>query len=154
MFIGTVIAILNGAILPGAMLVFGEVLNLYVYRNLTTEIYANVTGVAANTGTENCTIIRSFITLIDAQSTAFGPDTFRCLTIDDFLSEINILIFIFVGLALCTLLFGFIQVWTFSLAAQRQAYRMRLSFFRAVLRQEISWFDDNKSGELSARLNE
>lgn len=38
--------------------------------------------------------------------------------------------------------------------AERQVRVIRKSLFRAILRQEIGWFDVYKSGELTNRLTE
>jgi ABC-type multidrug transport system fused ATPase/permease subunit len=39
-------------------------------------------------------------------------------------------------------------------SSERQTNKMRKAYFRAILRQEIGWFDQHKSGELSTRLAE
>ena len=43
-------------------------------------------------------------------------------------------------------------MWT--LAGERQIYKIRQAFFNAILHQEIQWFDVHKSGELTSRLAE
>ena len=35
-----------------------------------------------------------------------------------------------------------------------QAVRIRVTFFRAVLRQDIAWFDENSVGELTSRITD
>uniref|UniRef100_A0A1X7TB27 ABC transmembrane type-1 domain-containing protein n=1 Tax=Amphimedon queenslandica TaxID=400682 RepID=A0A1X7TB27_AMPQE len=40
------------------------------------------------------------------------------------------------------------------LACERQVYKIRLAYYRAVLHQDIGWFDLNASGELTSRLND
>jgi hypothetical protein len=40
------------------------------------------------------------------------------------------------------------------MASERQTRLIRRSLFRAILRQEIGWFDVYKSGELTNRLTE
>uniref|UniRef100_A0A1I8HYN6 ABC transmembrane type-1 domain-containing protein n=1 Tax=Macrostomum lignano TaxID=282301 RepID=A0A1I8HYN6_9PLAT len=44
------------------------------------------------------------------------------------------------------------QVMFWQIACERQAHRLRQNFFKAVLRQEMSWFDQQSSGELTTRL--
>lgn len=44
------------------------------------------------------------------------------------------------------------QVMFWQIACERQVHRLRQAFFRAVLRQEMSWFDQQSSGELTTRL--
>ena len=47
------------------------------------------------------------------------------------------------------------QVFCFSVAGENLTSRLRSRSFRAMLRQEISWFDDerNSSGALTTRLS-
>ena len=39
------------------------------------------------------------------------------------------------------------------LAAESQCNRIRIEYFRAIMRQEIGWFDEKSSGELTTRLS-
>ena len=60
----------------------------------------------------------------------------------------------FVGIGLGVLLLGYIQITLYQIADERQVHKIRLLFYRAVLRQNIGWFDSNPSGELASRLSE
>lgn len=53
-------------------------------------------------------------------------------------------------------LFVFIvfQIACLESAAERQTHKLRQSYFKAVLRQEIAWFDEQQSGEVASRLTE
>lgn len=59
---------------------------------------------------------------------------------------------LFIGLATVSLVINFVQSSCFSIAAERQVRKMRERFLAAVLRQEIGWFDQGNSGELSTRI--
>ena len=37
-------------------------------------------------------------------------------------------------------------------AASRQTKRLRVALFKSILRQDISWYDTNKTGELNTKL--
>jgi len=52
------------------------------------------------------------------------------------------------------LVVAYIRVTLWLQASHRQSQRIRIELFRAVLRQEIGWFDTNKAGELGTRLAE
>ncbi|ESO94117.1 hypothetical protein LOTGIDRAFT_145119, partial [Lottia gigantea] len=65
---------------------------------------------------------------------------------------LSYLYLIFKGIGCGVLLLGYLQVCFWFTAAERQAHRIRLAFFRNVMRQEIGWFDTNDSGELNSRL--
>jgi len=59
---------------------------------------------------------------------------------------------IFSILALAVWVFGWGQVTFWNLQASRQINRIRVAFFRSILRQEIGYFDINSTGELNTRL--
>lgn len=47
-----------------------------------------------------------------------------------------------------------LQMVMWGLTAERQVHKMRLAYFKAILRQDMAWFDTNDSGELNTRLSE
>ncbi|CAC5356956.1 ABCB1 [Mytilus coruscus] len=49
---------------------------------------------------------------------------------------------------------GYLQIACFMTACERQVNKIRKHFFRAILRQEIGWFDKHQSGELTTRLSD
>lgn len=60
----------------------------------------------------------------------------------------------YTGIGVGVLLFAYLQISCWVIAAARQTLKIRRHFFHAVLSQDISWFDTSKSGELNTRLNE
>ena len=64
------------------------------------------------------------------------------------------MVYLFLLLALITFTLGSFQVSFIQWACERQVHKIRLAYYRAVLRQDVGWFDLNPSGELSSRLNE
>jgi len=73
---------------------------------------------------------------------------------DDLIDTINYPIIVYYsGLGILAQGFAWLQVTLFQFSSERQVKRIRTLFFRAVLRQEISWFDVHSSGELGSRLN-
>ncbi|KYO26786.1 ATP-binding cassette sub-family B member 5 isoform X1 [Alligator mississippiensis] len=68
--------------------------------------------------------------------------------------QITVFALYYVGIGVAALLFGYLQISFWVLAATRQTKKIRRMFFHAVLRQEISWFDITTSGELNTRLIE
>jgi ABC-type multidrug transport system fused ATPase/permease subunit len=57
------------------------------------------------------------------------------------------------GIGFGTLATCFIRVTLWLKSSHRQTQRIRLGLLRAIMRQEIGWFDTNKAGELSSRLS-
>ena len=85
------------------------------------------------------------------QSTVSTQTT--CLDNNLFIDEVNNQIFIFLGVAFGALLVAIVQVWFFQTAAERQIHRIRLRYYKSILRQDIAWFDTNPTGEVASRLS-
>uniref|UniRef100_A0A8D0GR64 ATP-binding cassette sub-family B member 5 n=1 Tax=Sphenodon punctatus TaxID=8508 RepID=A0A8D0GR64_SPHPU len=60
----------------------------------------------------------------------------------------------YTGIGMAVLVFGYLQISFWVLAAARQTKKIRKAFFHAILGQDISWFDVSNSGELNTRLND
>ena len=151
--IGTLGAIAHGTALPLLMFYFGDLVNVLVNQNVTAQILANISGVCGNVST--CSMIFPNNACNFTLESLF-PDTnsVGCLLDDQFINEINRLTFIFVGFGVGVFIAGYLQVSLFQMAAERQVHKIRLLFYRAILHQDIGWFDANPSGELSSRLSE
>ena len=178
--VGSVLGIASGVALPAHFLLFGRVINQFVYyeqalifqpivRNqsqmmgLTCEPFRDmvVDGTIDLMGTPN-----PMATAADAA--ANNSDLFFCertsifsnilnLVCDPegvFIDEINKFSLIYLGLATTVLLVVFIANLFWNISAYRQTRRMRMAFYRSILRQEIEWFDVNETAELSTRLSE
>ncbi|XP_055876966.1 ATP-dependent translocase ABCB1-like isoform X1 [Biomphalaria glabrata] len=63
-------------------------------------------------------------------------------------------IYQFIGLGVGSFITGFFAVSFWQWAAERQVTTMRKQFFRAVLRQDIGWFDVHEAGEISSKFSE
>ncbi|XP_060073738.1 ATP-dependent translocase ABCB1-like [Ylistrum balloti] len=57
---------------------------------------------------------------------------------------------VYIGAAVFVAAYFQTSCWT--TACERQVNKIRLSFFRSILKQDIAWFDQKKSGELTTRL--
>ena len=74
---------------------------------------------------------------------------------EDLIDYINHpIIFYFCLIGVISFCAGWLQVSMFQMAAERQITKIRTLFFRSILKQEISWFDLNPTGEINSRLNE
>ncbi|XP_041457068.1 ABC transporter B family member 27-like [Lytechinus variegatus] len=60
-----------------------------------------------------------------------------------------ILFLIFAGGAICSM----VRSWSFTLAGMRVVCRLRNTLFAAIIRQEVAFFDTNRTGELTSRLS-
>mmetsp|Transcript_5871 Transcript_5871/g.7099 ORF Transcript_5871/g.7099 Transcript_5871/m.7099 type:complete len:1334 (+) Transcript_5871:380-4381(+) len=61
---------------------------------------------------------------------------------------------LFIYLAIGAFIAATCQVGFFTIASERQAIKMRETYLAAVLKQEIAWFDERRSGELSSKVAE
>lgn len=165
MLVGTAAAIAHGAAFPIAMLIFGDITNAFVNHDASRELansntvnfsgltVRNITGGVVNCSTTYLPGTELNFTLSDLLARLIS-DQFSCLESDEFIAEVNRLTYIFIGIACGAFLVAIIQTWTFQTAAERQVYRLTLRFYRAVLRQDVSWFDVNPAGEISTAISE
>ncbi|XP_046337854.2 ABC transporter B family member 1-like [Haliotis rufescens] len=70
-------------------------------------------------------------------------------SMDDLNRTVLILLGVFIGGAIA----GMIRAWFFVLAGQKLVARLRKELFGSVIRQEVAFFDQNRTGELCNRLS-
>lgn len=129
------------------ILLNGTVVDSYSFRDLTN-------------GTVDCD--RTYSLLGDQNLTVtlqqgldqFVSDSVDCLSDDDFIDEIDLWVRYFSVVAAGAFLFALLQVLFYQLAAERQIHHIRRRFYRAILQQDIGWFDTHSTGELSNSLTE
>ena len=78
----------------------------------------------------------------------------RCEDDEIFTDAANRLIIGFAGVVVMAMLLGAAQVGFYQSACERQVEKIRLQYYRAILRQDIGWFDVNACGEVCYRLSE
>ncbi len=172
MAMGSLAAIIHGSALPLLMFVFGDVTNSFINqaisRNITTTF---------NNGSYNCSASLNPFFFVNSTLTSVLGETCsnlslltpsstysdllmncgqqgQCIENGPFLEEVNNQVYTFLGIAVGVFLFANIQISFFQLACERQVQKIRLLYYRAILRQEIGWFDAHPSGELATRLSE
>lgn len=133
--IGSIFAILEGAGPAAMALVFGGMTNILV---------GTVTNGFAPSEMESQT----------NNSTNYINSTLPILTAEQFESELTTFSLFYVLIGVLVYLSSLIQITCYQTSCERQTHRIRRSFFCSVLRQELSWFDRNQAGELSAKFND
>ncbi len=119
----------------------------------------NLTG-----GIVNCTAEYTFLlpfpyqgklnfTIGDLVRSATVP-TASCYTNESFIEYINGLIFGLLAVILVAAALGAVQMLLFHLTSERQMRKMKLFYFRSILRQERKWHDLHTQGELGIHLSE
>lgn len=123
MLIACIIAIASGAAMPTIMVLFGGILDNFVDHH---RMQHNLTALSI-TNTSN-------------------------FTDEVFLQDVaNLCLYICI-IGCIVFCFNYIMVSFFSMAAANQAFKIRCMFMRAVLRQDIGWFDTNQTGDFASRL--
>ena len=56
-------------------------------------------------------------------------------------------------MGVCQFLLSSVSITLMNVAAVNQANRLRALFYKAVLRQEIAWYDRNGSGSFAEQLS-
>ncbi len=182
MVVGTLAAIAHGVALPLVMLLFGEVTDAFINQeasatfvdrgdnnaldcaasavedstrmpnitySLARERYVNEVA----TGDVDCDADAYGVTLAEVLNICF-TESGECLSDNDFFDVINMQCVIFAGIGVAAFIVAYFQISLFQLVCERQVQKIRVMFYRAILRQNIGWFDANPSGELSSRLSE
>ena len=165
MTVGSITAIGHGISLPLLMLVFGELINIFIYQEQSSSVASclNVSrdcdapyAIMPNSSFQPSCVNQSSVeglTLEQIVEGVFGSSA-KCLTDGEFTDEAQLFSIYFVIIAVAVFFFAYIQISFFQTACERQVRKIRLLFYQAVLRQNIAWFDSNPSGELASRLNE
>lgn len=168
--IGILCAVLHGTAFPVVMLIFGDLTDAFIdhavagaaVEDIDTILkgafnLSDMSGSLTENITVNCDAVFSFnnisTTLDDIIPSIYGKGRV-CLENDAFIDVIEMQCYIFVGIAVTIFILSGLQSLLFQVVAVRQIRLIRQKFYRAILRQNIGWFDANPSGELSSRLSE
>lgn len=152
-------AVASGLALPGHMIMFGEVIDLFISYDLSQSLLAQIrnrsltleeylmpmenTGYFCNftdEGQSNSSVVRYILANDSAGSQLQIDVAFYSLY--------------YVVMATGAFVTSFLANSLMNTSAYRQTRRMRYAFFSKILQQEIGWFDVNPTGELNNRLSE
>ncbi|CAJ0964109.1 unnamed protein product, partial [Mesorhabditis belari] len=78
----------------------------------------------------------------------------KSITKEDFKHEILMISLYYAVLGLVQFITSYLQIACFETICENVVHRMRLRYLRAVLRQEIAWFDEKQTGNLTSRLTD
>lgn len=164
MLLGFLCAVAHGTALPLLMLYFGFLTDGFISQEISStaaQNISNLTGLSNincssvfNLTVGNLTFVDTTITSVLRSSLDPALENFECLLDAEFISEINIIVLAFVGIAGGVMILSALQIATFQFTAERQVYKIRIRYYRAIMRQEIAWFDANPTGALVNRLSE
>ena len=146
---GIIMAVAAGLALPGHMLLFGEVINIFVFHDIATATAATAMNPSNMTQPAHFCFNSSSSGDITSNLLPYFGDPSGTL-----LSEVGRYSLYYVGLATATLIATFLATMFWNFSAYRQTRRMRQAFYQSILRQDIGWFDVTEANELSTRLAE
>lgn len=170
--IGIVAAIASGIALPGHMLLFGGAINQFVYHDAIINSNVSIAGslppnqsceatvdffqsnsqllLNQDQGSMNhyCSNSTSGVNLI------IGILGYVCDPGGTLLWQVGLYSIYYIALATGVFIVTFCATVVWNVSAYRQSRKMRMAFFRSILRQDIGWFDVTGVNELSTRLAE
>ena len=154
---GTLMAIAAGLALPGHMLLFGDVINEFVFHEQAETLSSQISPLSFNDSSNNSSSeMVTFFCANTGSGQIFNESIRRYLDNPDatLLREIGLFSLYYIGLATGVLIATFLATMFWNFSAYRQTRRMRMAFYHSILRQEIGWFDVTEANELSTRLAE
>ncbi|KAL5517017.1 hypothetical protein EMCRGX_G002482 [Ephydatia muelleri] len=146
MLIGTVAAIGTGMSTPMSFLFLGDLIKAFTFNALTEGISIHLFNETV------CCDNKTLAVFVKNLSTPENAIT--CVDDGTLIATVDFAIYKLSGAAVGTFLCACIQIFFYQMACERQLYKIRLYYYRAILRQDIGWFDSNPSGELASRLND
>ncbi|OQV12032.1 Multidrug resistance protein 1A [Hypsibius exemplaris] len=132
MIVGTIAALAFGLCLPCMIIVLGDMSNSF-YKDGRNRAAASDAALA--------TVTPQTVALLN-QTTTSVEDSMRTFA------------YYYIGIGFGVLLTGYIMIAAWVWASARQTHRIRLAYFRAVIRQDVAWMDVNTPGELAIRLSD
>ncbi|KYQ88935.1 ABC transporter B family protein [Tieghemostelium lacteum] len=83
---------------------------------------------------------------------SFSPESFKDPSFD-LSDEVTTLALYFVYIGIAVFVCSYVEVTFWVLAGERQSIKCRKEYFKAILKQEIGWYDVSKASELSTRMS-
>ncbi|KAL8570376.1 hypothetical protein ACOMHN_035794 [Nucella lapillus] len=157
MVIGTLCAVANGAALPLMIIVFGDMIDMFVGTGVFSNFLTNIEDFlkSANETKENLLENRPLIAQYCFNISIFYGGNITCAELNSMskiLDQMTTYAIYYVIIGVVVITCGYIQVTAWLTAAERQSLRIRNQFLYNVLRQDIGWFDTHETGELNTRL--
>ncbi|KAM3913524.1 ATP-dependent translocase ABCB1-like [Leptodactylus fuscus] len=130
MVVGLICALASGTGLPIMIIVFGNMTDSFVQSGMDI----NLTELQPTVASDECAQKQIGKIDIEAEMTKYS--------------------YYYIGIGGAVFVLSLFQIWTFLLSASRQTHRIRQKFFKAILHQDMAWFDANQIGTLNNRLTE
>ncbi|CAG5131707.1 unnamed protein product, partial [Candidula unifasciata] len=142
--IGILTACVHGASWPMLFVLFGDMTNTFVSygQNLQTNASDSLNSSYGNDNTTNSS--HGNLSSADNITVVLDFGAF-----EDSMTQFA-LKYIYIGLGVCVA--TYVHIAFLQIACERQTHKLRKAFFKALLRENIGWYDKQQSGELTTRL--
>ncbi|RUS90227.1 hypothetical protein EGW08_002008 [Elysia chlorotica] len=159
---GTVCAMVNGFSWPFMLIVFADTIQDFVdfalYEKFLQKIpdFLERINITFDDAREDIGDFLPYCDMLLNYTTASGVNI-TCddlETTDNLFDEMDDKVLIYLVGSAVVMVSAFGQVYLFIISAERQITRMRLAFYRAVVRQEMGWLDSRSPGELAVKLTD
>ncbi len=101
-------------------------------------------------------LIATFALLISSGMTLVYPQAVRwmidAVVARESLETVNLAAIVLVVAFLVQSIFSMLRAWLFTVAGERVVADLRHDLFRAIMRQDVAFFDERRTGELTNRL--
>ncbi|XP_034242655.1 ATP-dependent translocase ABCB1-like isoform X2 [Thrips palmi] len=156
MLVGLLFAAVHGASFPVLALVFGQMTNTFILQSTATSVNKKNNESALNGEMFGETTPSSTMINPDPNTTSvpdinelwrsggLSPAEFTA-----YMSQFS-LYYLYIGIGVLTA--AFIQTLCWELACEGQVHTLRKIFYAQVLRQDISWYDQNEENDLTSKL--
>lgn len=154
---GVLFSCVHGAIMPIMIIVFGNMADTFVNNAQFTDFwneYGKMITDATNITKEDLLADPNKIMKIcklSNQTEEVCEEIMQSI-VGDFNAKFNSYTLYYAMLGVVTIVISYIQLVCWNLSSYRQCQRIRVTFFRSILRQEVGWFDTHEVAELNTRL--
>ncbi|XP_049836069.1 multidrug resistance protein homolog 49-like [Schistocerca gregaria] len=136
MFLGVTLGIITGLCMPAVIVLYGEFTTILVDRN-AENITSSPTTILPLAGGGRILVNASWEERKEALLEDSAAFAIGCCVV-----------------TLIQFIVGSMTIFVLNLSAQRQVTRIRRLFMKAVLRQEMAWYDTNNTSTFASRLAE
>uniref|UniRef100_A0A914WVT4 ABC-type xenobiotic transporter n=1 Tax=Plectus sambesii TaxID=2011161 RepID=A0A914WVT4_9BILA len=157
LLIGTIVAVITGAGFPMFSILMGNLSDSFIKITMIKDGY-NASAIAPIMSTTAASTVAS--SAMNGSDSGICNDTTAAgrhldmgnYSEDKFSDEVIKYCIYYTLLGAAVFIAATIQVCCYLVACENQINKIRRKFFRAILHQDIAWFDKNQSGTLTTKL--
>ncbi|GMS98347.1 hypothetical protein PENTCL1PPCAC_20522, partial [Pristionchus entomophagus] len=82
------------------------------------------------------------------------PDGMPGITLEEFKEQVTVFCYYYLGLGVAMFIASYVQIACFESFSERIVHKLRQNYLKAILRQQIEWFDLQQTGNLTSRLTD